>query len=119
MQDRYGKSARQKDAHICLSQELLFSRKYDLESERKSVNGHRLSIGIKAVTLLAAGRMDIAESSNNASLIYRLPKAVLYLHLLTYLYIHTYYLCSMFLPRCPFSYKNDNDIHDIMNHVVS
>ena len=46
MQDRYGKSARQKDAHICLSQELLFSRKYDLESERKSVNGHRLSIGI-------------------------------------------------------------------------
>ena len=40
MQDQYGKSARQKDAHTCSSQELLFSRKYDLESQRKSVNGH-------------------------------------------------------------------------------
>ena len=40
MQDQYGKSARQKDAHSCSSQELLFSRKYDLESQRKSVNGH-------------------------------------------------------------------------------
>ena len=46
MQDQYGKSARQKVAHSCSSQELLFSRKYDLESQRKSVNGHRLSIGI-------------------------------------------------------------------------
>ena len=104
MQDQCGKSARQKDAHTCLSQELLFSRKYDLESERKSVNGHRLSIGIITSLFCFSLSKTYPKPVQNLSKTYPKPfqnllttVSQLYHNLITKHTTHTNYLLGDFV----------------------
>ena len=78
MQDQYRKSARQKDAHTCSSQELRFSRKYDLESQRKSVNGHygfssAFRLFIENLIISHRGHNLLTTVSQNLSKTYPIP----------------------------------------------